>query len=190
MVVETKTGWNGWRIARWTAGALLLLTPLAMMQVSSEWNWGAGSFVFAGVLIGGVLLLYDRAALASPSVAYRGGVTVALAVSFLLLWVNVAVGIVGSEDNPVNLSFFMLVLIAAIGAFSADFRPAGMARAMLGTAGVQMLLALIIGTAPSTQHDPAGVVGLAILSAFFATLWLTSAALFRHAAKTGEVRAD
>jgi hypothetical protein len=29
-----------------------------------------------------------------------------------------------------------------------------------------------------------------ILSAFFAALWLTAAALFRHAAKTAEVRAD
>lgn len=45
--------WNYWRIARWSAALVLLLTPLVMMQISNEWHWGIGSFVLAGIMIGG-----------------------------------------------------------------------------------------------------------------------------------------
>lgn len=41
---------NYWQIARWTAAAALLLTPLLMMQISDEWHWSIGSFLFAGAL--------------------------------------------------------------------------------------------------------------------------------------------
>ena len=60
MVVETKIRWNGWRIARWTAGALLLLTPLAMMQVSSEWNWGADKTMNGALALADVLGILGR----------------------------------------------------------------------------------------------------------------------------------
>ena len=78
--------WNSWRIARWTAALALLLMPLVMMQVSDEWHWGIGSFVAAGIMIGGVGLLYEIAERASGSRAYRAGVAVALMASFLTVW--------------------------------------------------------------------------------------------------------
>ena len=118
----------------------------------------------------------------SGRIAYRSGIAVAVAVSFLQVWMNLAVGIVG-EDNPINFSFFMLIFAAAVGAFAARFRPDGMARAMLGTAAVQVLLAIAIATAPSTQREPGGAVGALVLCGFFAGLWLVSAALFHKASK-------
>lgn len=36
---------------------------------------------------------------------YRIGAAVALGAAFFEVWMNLAVGIVGSEDNPVNLGF-------------------------------------------------------------------------------------
>lgn len=182
MVSDVRMGWNGWRVLRWGIAAVLLLTPAVMMQVSDEWNWGPASFVLAGVMICGPILVYERTARLWPSLAYRGGVAMALIVSFLLIWINLAVGIVG-EDNPVNLSFFLLVFTSAVGAFAARFQPDGMARAMLGTAAVQMLLAIAIATAPSTQREPGGAVGVLVLCGFFAGLWLISAALFHKASK-------
>src|SRR5688572_26165458 len=56
---KDAAGWKCWRVARWGAALALLLTPLAMMQVSDEWHWTFGSFVFAGTMIGGVMLLYE-----------------------------------------------------------------------------------------------------------------------------------
>ena len=115
--------------------------------------------------------------------AYRLGVAVALAVSFLQVWMNLAVGIVGSNDNPVNQGFYGVVVAAAACSFVARFRPDGMARAMLAVAGVQALLAAAVATAPSTARDPMGAAGVLLLSGFFMLLWLTSGALFHRSAR-------
>jgi hypothetical protein len=169
---------GGWRVARWSVGAGLLLLPLAMMQVVDGWNWGPGAFLVLGILIGGALLLYEHAARKGVGMAYRGGVAAAMLVAFLIMWMNVAVGIVG-EDNPANFNFFMLIFASAVGAFAARGEAAGMARAMLGVAAVQLLLAIAIATAPSTV----GAARVLTLCGVFGGLWLLSAALFQRASR-------
>jgi MFS family permease len=168
--------WN-WRIARWTAALALLLTPLAMMQISDEWHWTFGSFVFAGIMIGGVGLLYELAEWVSESRAYRAGVAVALVTSFLTVWTTIV------RDDGNGIGFLMLIMAAIVGGFSAWFRPAGMARTMLGVAIMQALLGALIATAPSTASTPDGSVRALLFSGFFAVLWLVSAAFFRAATK-------
>lgn len=116
-------------------------------------------------------------------VAYRSGIAVALAAAFLEVWINLAVGIVGSEDNPVNQGFYGVVVAAAACAFTARLQAGGMARAMLATAGVQAVLALAVATAPSTARvEPMGALGVLALSGLFTALWLVSAALFHRSA--------
>ena len=116
--------------------------------------------------------------------AYRLGAAVALFAAALQVWMNLAVGIVGSEDNPVNMAFYLVVVTAGACAFTARLRADGMARAMLAVAGVQALLAAVIATAPSTMRDdPKGPLGVLVLSAGFAALWLLSAALFHRSAR-------
>lgn len=120
----------------------------------------------------------------SGRIAYRIGVAVALAASFLEVWINLAVGIVGSEDNPVNQGFYLVVVTAAACAFTARLRADGMARAMLAVAAVQALLAVVVATAPSTaRDDPMGPMGVLALSGGFAALWLLSAASFHRSAR-------
>jgi len=115
--------------------------------------------------------------------AWHGGVAVALAASALQMWMNLAVGIVGSTDNPQNQGFFGVVVAAAACAFVARLQPDGMARAMLATAGVQALLGLMVATAPVTAQDPMGSGGVLALTGLFTALWLTSAALFHRSAR-------
>src|SRR3954453_822331 len=91
--------WNGWRIARWTVATTLLAVPALAMQVSDEVNWSVGDFVFAGVIIAGTALLYEGVTKLSDSLFYRAGAMVALAAAFMLIWINLAVGIIGSEDD-------------------------------------------------------------------------------------------
>lgn len=173
--------WNYWRIARWTAASALLLTPLVMMQFSDEWHWTIGSFVFAGIVIGGFCLLYELAERASGSRAYRAGAAVALVASFLTLWTTIV------RDDGTGVGFFMLIMAAATGAFSAWFRAAGMARTMLGIAIMQALLGIAIATAPVTAATPDGPSRALMFGAFFTALWLISAALFSAAAKSAEL---
>lgn len=169
--------WNPWRIARWSAALALLMTPAVMMQFSDEWHWTPGSFVAAGIVIGGVLLLYELAERASGSRAYRAGVGIALITSFLTVWTTIV------RDDGNGIGFFLLIMAAAVGAFSAWLQAAGMARTMLGVAIMQALLGIAIATAPVTASLPDGPSRALLFSGFFSVLWLISAALFRVAAK-------
>jgi hypothetical protein len=176
--------WDGWRIARWTVAATLLLIPALAMQIpDSGWNWSVGDFVFAGAMIGGTALLYEWAVGRSGHWAYRAGAALALAGCFLLVWINLAVGIVGNEDDPHNAAYFCEVLVAAATAFTAMLRPAGMARAMLATAGFQLLVTALAVTAGWGASEPPGELALFGLNLAFAALWLTAAGLFWRAAR-------
>jgi FtsH-binding integral membrane protein len=169
--------WNHWRIARWTAALALLLTPAVMMQVSDEWHWNIGSFLFAGTMIGGVGLLYELAERTSASRAYRAGAAVTLVASVLMVWSTLV------RDDGDAIGFFLVIMAIAVGGFSAGFRPAGIARTMFGIAIMQALLGLAVATAPSTANLPDGPFNALSYSGVFTMLWLIAAALFRAAAK-------
>lgn len=166
--------WSPWRIAGWSVAALLLLLPLVAMQFTAEVNWTGSDFIFAAVLIGGVGLAFELAARMSRNPAYRAGVGFALGATFLTLWASGAVGMIGDEDNPLNLMFYGVLALALLGAAIARFRPEGMVRAM-ALAGTAQLLAGAVGLAT----DPRG----ALFSMAFAGLWLAAAASFRKAAR-------
>ena len=132
-------------------------------------------FIVAGGLVAAVGTTFGLAARRTLDRAYRAAVGLALGAAFILVWANLAVGIIGSEDNPANLVFFGVLAVGIAGAIVARFRPLGMARAMGATAIAQTLaagVALVVG---------AGFEGpIALL---FAGLWLASAWLFREAAQ-------
>jgi len=114
---------------------------------------------------------------ASGSWAYRAGGAVALVASFLIVWITLV------HDDGAGIGFFLVIMAAGVGAFSAWFRPAGMARTMLGVAIMQALLGLAIATAPLTANIPGASFKTLLFNGFFAALWLISAILFRAAAK-------
>ena len=113
----------------------------------------------------------------SGSRAYRAGVGVAVVTSFLTVWVTIV------RDDGTGIGWFLVIMAAVAGAFAAWFRPAGMARAMIGVAVMQLLLGIAIATAPITALVPGAVMRALIASGGFAALWLVSAACFRVAAK-------
>jgi len=172
-----------WRIIGWgTAGALLLL-PLVAMQFTHEVNWTAADFIVAGVmfgLVGGTLELTVRN---NGNRWYRGGVAVAVTTTFLLVWVNGAVGIIGDEGNAANLMFFGVIAVAMVGAIATRFKAAGMARAMFLAALAEVLVAVIALVGRLGANEPPGMIGVIILIGFFAAMWLASALLFREAAR-------
>jgi len=114
---------------------------------------------------------------ASGSRAYRAGAAVALVASCLIVWATIV------HDDGAGIGFFLVIMAAGVGAFAAWFRPAGMARTMLGVAIMQALLGLAVATAPLTASIPDGPSKALLFSGFFAALWLISAAFFHAAAK-------
>jgi hypothetical protein len=168
--------------------ALILLIPLVAMQFSDEWNWDLFDFVFAGTLLFGAALTYELVATKDGTTAYRAAVGVAVATALVLVWVNAAVGIIG-DDEFYNLMYFGVLAIGMIGALIARLQPRGMARALFAMAVGQMLVPLIVLAIPSLRGalwEPPGPVGVFVLNAFFATLWIGSAWLFWKAARKRE----
>lgn len=166
------------------ATVVILLLPLLAMQFTDEVVWDLADFVVAGALLFGAGLTYELIARKAGHIAYRSAVGVAVAAALLLVWINLAVGIIGNEGNPANLMYIGVFAVGIIGAIIARLEPRGMARVLFATAGAQMLvpvIALIIWPPQVTSWGAASVVGVFILNAFFATLWLGSALLFRRA---------
>jgi hypothetical protein len=173
-----------WRLIGWgTTGALLLL-PLVAMQLTDEVKWTASDFVFAGALFGIVGGTFELAVRRSANAWFRGGVALALATAFLLVWINAALGIIGNEDNPANLMFVGVIAIALAGAIAARFRGAGMARAMLAAAVAQALIGVTAFALRLGAAEPPFFPGVLILIGFFALMWLLSAWMFRKAARS------
>lgn len=173
-----------WRLFGWGAAVALILTPLVAMQLDAPVvNWTLGDFVFAIVMIGGTGLLFELATRTSRNWAYRSAVALALLASFLIVWINGAVGILGNEDNPANLVFGVVLAIEIAGTIVASAKADAMVRAMGVTAGAQALIGLVVFACGIAANEPPGAFGLLILIEGFAALWLGSALLFAKAAR-------
>lgn len=169
------------RIVLSAAGtALVLLVPLAAMQFSDEMSWDSFDFVVAGVLIFGTGLAYEFLATRGSSPMYRIAAGLALAGAFLLVWMNLAVGLIGSENNPANLLYGGVLGVGIIGAVVARFRPQGMARTLFAMAlaqGLVPFIAMMIWKPAFTK----AMLGVLAVNAIFVLLFCTSALLFRRA---------
>ena len=165
---------NPWRMAVWGTAAALLLLPLVAMQFTTEVNWTLSDFLVMGALLLAACGIYEFGAWLSGNTAYRAAFGLAVVSGFLLIWVNLAVGIIGSENDEANLMFAGVLMVGAIGAAIAMFKPWGMARALVAMAVAQAVVGVIAMFLGSVEG--------ALLSGFFTALWLTSAGLFRKAA--------
>ena len=160
----------------WSGAVVLLALPLVL-----GFPWTLSDFIFAGAVFGIVGGTFELAVRKSGNRYYRAGVVVALATSFLLVWINGAVGIIGSEDNSANLMFMIVILMAIAGAIAARFEAAGMARAMFVAAGAETLIAVIVVANQLGATEPPGFPGVPILVLAFAGMWGLSGFLFRQA---------
>jgi hypothetical protein len=176
MTKQEQDGWlrleNRLRMVAWSIGGLMLLTPLVAMRFTDEVKWTAGDFVFAGLLIGGTGALYELAARTTSGLAYRFAVGVALGAGFLIIWLSGAVGIIGSENNPLNQLYAGVLAVAVLGSFLVRFRAGGMAWVMTAAALAQAAVAI---TALVFGYFTLG------LNAVFCAIWMLSAWLFRKA---------
>ncbi|WP_299358742.1 hypothetical protein [uncultured Paracoccus sp.] len=171
-----------WRLAAWSIAAALILLPLVGMRFTDEVDWTPADFACASALVLGVGLTYELTVRTTVNRAYRAAVAVGLTAAFILIWINGAVGIIGSEDHPANRMYGGVLAVGIIGAVIVRFRAYGMARVLVAVALAQLLVAVIALVAGLGFTGP--------ITVFFAGLWLASAWLFEKAAKeqrpTGE----
>jgi hypothetical protein len=169
--LQPKTRYNVWRIIGWSGAVALILTPLVAMQFTNEVNWDETDFLFAAIIFGIVGGLIELAMRVSSSWYYRLGAMFAVLAGFMVVWSNLAVGMIGNEDNPANLWFGAVLLIAITGAILSRFQKRAIAIAMFAA-----------GTAQSAIGLFPGIFGTDIRGGIFtiilASAWMISSAFF------------
>ena len=170
-----------WRIAGWGLAVGLLLTPFVAMQFTREVNWDESDFILFGIMLAVAGGLIELAVRMSGHGAYRLAAGLSVFGGFLMVWMNLAVGIIGNEDNPLNLMYGAVLATGLIGAVIGRFTPDGMARALTAMAAAQILVAAIAQAAGHFTW---------VFTLVYCALWLGAAELFRKSARTGAGAAE
>ena len=182
MTTQTDTNGTRPRLSRrlmgWSIPVLLLLVPLATGA-----PWTPSDYVVAGVLFAIVGLGIELAVRLSNDIVYRLAAAVAVVTGFLLVWVNIAVGFLGDEENPANLMFFGLLGLTLIGALAVRFRAAALARLLVATAVGQILIGVAALTFGLGASGDRGTYEAVMGTSMFTVLWLAAAWLFARAAR-------
>lgn len=171
------------------ATGFILLIPLVAMQFTDEVVWTLTDFIFAGTLLFGTGLTYKLITRKSGEIAYRVAVGFALFAGLFLIWVNGAVGIIGSENNEINLLYFGVIAVGIIGALIARFRAEGMTLTLFAMAIAQAIVAVIALFTGMAEAKGSSVIEIIGVNGFFITLFVVSALLFWYAREEPSVSA-
>lgn len=167
---------TAWRVALGAFGALLV--PIVASRLVEGWNWGPGAFVFTYVLFFATGMAYALIARHSRAWSYKAAVGLALAAGFVLGWSTMVH--MSETENPLNLVYFGVLLVGAIGAALARLQSAGLARAMfamaVALAGAWWITQVLWS---DTAAGPVWEVG--VKHGAFVLLFATAGLLFRHA---------
>ena len=163
-----------------TAAGLLLIPAIAMRVPGSGVDWTASDFIIMGLLLALACGAWELATRLSGNAMTRAGFAAAVLGGFALVWVNLAVGLIGDGDNPGSLMFMAVPPFAVLASLLARGRAPAMVRAMLATAALHAAVGVAAAIAGwGLPHD--GPLRIAAITGFFLAPWLLSALLFHFA---------
>ncbi len=162
--------------------ATLLVIPLAAKVLSKEFEWSGFDFFAAWMLFFSAGLTYRLVARKMKNNMYKAAVGLAVATGLFLVWSNLAVGLIGSEDNPANLMYLGVIAISFLGAIIARFKPEGMTKVLFALAASHALIAAAALIMRLDLAPESFVAEILAVNGFFAVLWTGSALLFRNVA--------
>lgn len=169
---------GGWgRLLTWGTAVGLLLLPAVAMRFTNEVDWSALDFVVMGGMLASVCVGIELAFRCSRRPTYRLASAIALLGGFLMLWITLAVGIIGGEAQAANLLFIAQVLLAGFAALVCRLRAAALAWICLVLAVLDLLIATAVPWLGGRPLPPI------VLCLFFAALWSSAAWLYRRAAR-------
>lgn len=160
----------------------ILMIPLIAMQFSSEVDWSPGDFIIMGALIFAIGFLYVLATRFVSNIVYKVAIAAALGSTFLMIWVNLAVGLIGAGPHWGNFMYMGVILVGIIGTALSRFTPAGMERTMYGMASTFVLIAAIALIAKMQEYPQSSVVEIIGVNGFFTILFAVAGLLFRYVA--------
>lgn len=157
---------------------LIVMIPL-VFTLLGKWKWrDPRGYVFAFVVLYAFGLTYELVARKMTNRAYRFAVGLAVMAAFATSWGNMIR--VSESENLINLLYYVVPAIGALGAVIARFQPRGMALALFATALAQLLVPAILAflldvrPAPSAERVFVG-------SVVFTMVYVASGLLFLRA---------
>lgn len=169
---------------------VLLMAPFITMQLSNEVDWNLFDFIVAGFLLFGTGFTFVLLTIKANNLTYKAGIAVGLFAGLFLIWANLAVGIIGSEDNPINVVYFGVIFLGAIGATIARFRPRGLSTTLFAMAilmGLIYVVLLSYGLIQGLDLTFTDVASLFAIHGLFITLFTISAILLRRTANNSSI---
>jgi hypothetical protein len=162
--------------------AIILMIPLIAMQFTNEVNWSVADFIVMGILLFSTGTAYVFISRQGANFVYKAAVAASIGTTFLLIWVNLAVGLIGSGPHAGNMTYIGVVAVVIFGTFLSRFTARGMELTMFA-ASFSLVLVAVIALVTGMQNYPASSVGEIIgVNAFFAMLFAISGLLFRYVA--------
>lgn len=162
---------------------LLLLIPLIAMQFSTGVVWTLSDFILAGTLISGTGFAYLLISKKDQRPVFRIAAAFALGSALFLVWANLAVGIIGSEDNSINLLYFGVIAVGITGTVISRFQPYRLAFTMFAMACSQLLVTVIALLSGMQELPGSSISEIVAVNGLFIVLFTISAFLFRMAAQ-------
>lgn len=159
---------------------LLLLVPLIAMNFTDEINWTFSDFVIAGGMLFGSGLSFLLIIRTSTNIWYHAAIGITLCTMLFLVWSNLAVGLIGSEDNSINGLYLIVIFVGIIGAVISKLQAKGMTIVLF----IQSLIIfLIAGIAVLIDHSLLGEKSFNLLlgvTLFFSSLFAIAGWLFHY----------
>lgn len=156
----------------------LLMVPLVASRMVEGWNWGPEAFVFTYLMFFGTGMAFALIARKMTAWSYKAAVGLALVAGFVLGWATMVH--MSETENPVNLVYFGVLTVGAIGAGLARLEARGMARALFAMSAA-LAVAWFITQVLSTDTPAGPVWNIGVMHGLFVLLFAVSGLLFRHA---------
>lgn len=160
---------------------ILLIIPLVAMQFTTDVNWSVSDFIIMGGLIFGTGVSFVFVMKYAINFVYRIAMLGAFGTTFLLVWANLAVGLIGAGPHWGNMMYLAVYVLVVVGSIRSRFVSNGMERVMYVAAVSLVAIAAIAIVADMGAYPGSSVNEIIAVNGFFATLYAIVGSLFRLA---------
>jgi hypothetical protein len=167
------------------ATCVILLIPFTASHFSTEVVWTLSDYIIAGVMLSltGSALAFVLSL--EKGSYYKIAMGIVIFTSFLLIWANLAVGLVGHEGETINSFYIGVIIIGLTGSVLSRFTAQGMfytiAFMLLGIALITALA--LMGYFQEPPYN--SVTQILGVNAFFMLTYAIACVLFRRVAGSG-----
>ncbi|MBO6793810.1 MAG: hypothetical protein JJ895_07865 [Balneolaceae bacterium] len=162
---------------------LIIMIPLIAMQFTSEVVWTTSDFIIAWTILFSIGFAFQAIGKRAKNSSYKFATGIAAFTTLFVIWSNLAVGIIGNEDNPLNLMYFGVVLLMVFGSYIAQLKAKAMSKVLFASAVLHALVSIIGLSIFSTQNPGYTIVNIAIINVVLVTMWAVSGLLYGKASE-------